>query len=729
MNRAKAAAARAPAQGSGVWTWIFSTSPWLWASMLAVALACTVDLVVIRPEPRASAVALLAGLALFIGLLHGVAVSVLWVFVGKLPGRWRDGFWPVAGAAAGFWVAWALGTLTRLQGRYWKFAAGVLAVTTLGGLAFGLVCAAFQPRAGRVPYLLGQTTPVRSIAAIALVAIASTLWWVDREYFVGQYLHAHLALRACSLWCVMMALVAAARVVPLPRVRAWGWLLLCAGFGACLLAPNPRRLLPSLATRPWPGLLLQLSQQLTDWDRDGYSQFLGGGDCAPWNRSVHPGAREVPDNGIDDNCLLGDAGRKVDDLTELPIPSTPSPMDVVLITVDSLRPDHLGTYAPRRYGPTGRNTAPNIDRFARDATVFERAYTTGAWTSMAVPSLLRGVYPRRLQWKKWFETTFFQVLRKPLLPKLRPGEAIMRMFPLAFDDRHPSIASLLRRRGMHTAAVADDGHSEMLQPSTGLDQGFVSFREVDSLSAGRNNDAGTTDLAISALRRLPAGKRFFLWVHYFGIHWPDDEHKGVPKYGSEQVDMYDHEIAFFDQECGRLLDALARRPDPVAVFITADHGEGLVSGIRQHGLTLDEAVIKVPLIAKVPGWPVLRTRQLATTIDLVPTILALTQTPAPSYLDGIDLSGVLTSETRKARVVFSDTWRFDGFERLEINFSAAYDGVNKVLLDRMNGGVYELEQRREVRPRDAAENPAFKSLTQALFGYLEETGGALDLSE
>jgi arylsulfatase A-like enzyme len=255
------------------------------------------------------------------------------------------------------------------------------------------------------------------------------------------------------------------------------------------------------------------------------------------------------------------------------------------------------------------------------------------------------------------------------------------------------------------------------------------FREVDNLAPDRNNDAGTAELAVSTLKRVPRGTRFFMWVHFFGIHWPDDEHPGIRDYGPTQADKYDHEVAFFDRECGKLLDAIGARPDPVAVIIAADHGESLALGIRQHGLTLEEAVIKIPLIASVPGWPAEHINQPVSTLDLVPTILGLTETPAPSYLDGVDLARIVHGEPMRPRILFSDTWRFDALERLEINYSAAFDGVNKVIMDRLTGGVYELDQRRETRPPEASQNPVFYNLTRALFAYLEETGGALDLSE
>lgn len=719
---------RADEQVHGKLRWIFGGSPWLAASVLAVLIACSADLATGTPAARAGAVALLVGLSMLFGLFHGVLWSSAWALVAKLP-RWvRIAIWPVAGTSAGVWLAYVLGSFTRLRSRYWKLAVGVLAGGIIVGLLFGIVLALYQASRDRRGWLLERPTWLRLTAAALFCASAVGVWFVDRRYYPGQYFYAHVSMRLFGMWCLMLAVVAAARVVWLPSIERWIWGAALGGFLACLFTPNAQRLVPMLSNRPWPKIVLETWQQVTDIDRDGYSAFLGGGDCAPFNRRVHPGAREIPDNGIDDNCLLGDATRKIDDIRELPMPSTPSPIDVVLITVDSLRPDHLGVYN-HDYGPQARATSPNIDRFAKEATVFDRAYTAGAWTSVAVPALIRGVYPRRLQWKRWFETTMYNLLRKPFTGKLRDGERVMRMFPLAFEDRHPSVATMLRHRGMYTGAVIDDGHSEMLQPSTGLDSGFVSFREGDNAPADKHNDAGTTDMAIGTLRRVPPTTRFFMWVHYFGIHWPDEKHPGIREYGPTQADAYDHEIAFWDQQCGRLLDAIAARPNPVAVIVTADHGESLNLGIRQHGLTLEEAVIKVPLLVRAPGWPAAHTRALASSLDLVPTILGFSETPKPAYLDGVDLKGLVTGANTAPRILFTDTWRYDALERLEINYSAALDGTSKVIMDRITGGLYEFDQKREPRPPASRESGAVKRLTRALYGYLEETGGALDLSE
>lgn len=137
----------------------------------------------------------------------------------------------------------------------------------------------------------------------------------------------------------------------------------------------------------------------------------------------------------------------------------------------------------------------------------------------------------------------------------------------------------------------------------------------------------------------------------------------------------------------RLLDAIDALRTPVAVFIAADHGEGLTPLGRYHGQTIDEAVLRIPLIARVPGWAAGRVTQLTGSIDLVPTILALTKTPLPSYLDGVDLATLVSAQRTRPRILFSDTWRFDANEKLELDYAAAYDGNREFILDQVSGSL------------------------------------------
>jgi len=709
----------------------FAATPWPVASALALGAAAAADVVLEQKTPcPPEFVAILAAFVLVLGLLHGACWSLAWRLARVLGARFAPLLWPALGLAAGVWLAHELGALVRLQTQYGRLALGVLVASAGGGLLLGLVCAGFQPTARwRSGFWLARAAGTRRAIALVLLAAAAVLFHADRTLYVDQYERAHHAQRFASVALSMFAVVVAGPGQWLARASGSAWLLACAAFAACLFTGHEARgsVLYAFGARPLASDLLQVSRSLVDWDRDGYASLLAGGDCAPLDPRVHPGAREIPGNGIDDNCLLGDGAVAQAKPEPLGVPRAPSPLDVVVITVDALRWDHLGVYN-RRYLEGGRGTSPNLDRWAKRATIFERAYTPGSWTSLAIPALMRGVYPRRLHWKRYFETDRFAILRKPFEGKLGAGEQPLRMFPLAFDDPRPPLASILARRGMHTAAIIDDGFSEMLQADTGAALGFTVVRDVDLQRSSRRNDAGTADFAIATLSHGPRDKRMFMWVHFFGPHWPDEEHEGVRKYGTSLPDRYDHEIAFFDQQLERLLQAIAARGQPTAVFLTADHGEVLTHGVRQHGQSLEEGTIRVPLIAQVPGWPAARVTHLSGTIDLVPTILALTGTPRPSYLDGIDLAALLRAGPAQPRVLLSDTWRFDGDGRIALDLVAAYDGTRKAVLDRLSGVLYGFEQDRD-RPLPRGSGAGSEALTRAIHAYLEDTGGTLRLSD
>ena len=113
-------------------------------------------------------------------------------------------------------------------------------------------------------------------------------------------------------------------------------------------------------------------QGAVDLDRDGYSALFNGGDCNDRNARIHPGAVDIPGNHIDENCTGRDArlGQEEDDghMAVLPPALTGHQPSFVLLSIDALRPDHLGAYGYRR------PTSPNIDRFALGAARFTNAY-------------------------------------------------------------------------------------------------------------------------------------------------------------------------------------------------------------------------------------------------------------------------------------------------------------------------------------------------------------------
>jgi hypothetical protein len=713
-------------------SWVFTESPWLGASVLALIAVCSFDLA--WPPIRASALfyLFLIGLGLPVALLNGVAWSTAIVVLRRAPARVALLFWPAVSLMAGAWLAHHLNAFVQLHGRYRLLAITVLFACAGGSALFGAVCASFQSTERNPRGAIAERGRVcRLLLAGLLLLAACGLQVADRRFYPYQYLSAHTALRLTAFWCATMAVVAAARSRPIFRMNAARWTAVGCGWAACLLLLNDRRQieLETFESRLVPEAILDINRFLVDWDGDGYASLLAGGDCAPFNPAINPGKREIPDNGFDDNCAFGDATKKLDSFAKQPTPEQPSPLDVVVITVECLRPDHLGAYNPA-YGPKGRATSPHLDRWSESATIFDNAYSPGGWTSVVIPSILRGVYPRKLRWEKYFETNFYAIVRKPLKPQLRSGEEVAHMFPLAYTDPHPPISELLKSRGMVAMAVTDDGYGAMLRSGTGVERGFTIYREVDDNNPFERSDTATVNQAIALLRTVPRHQRFFLWIHFFGTHWPPESHPGTRVYGDRDVDGYDHEIAFFDSQVTRLLDHLARAPNPVAVFISGDHGEAFYPNAhRQHGQTLEEAVLRVPLIAHVPGWPARRVFTQVSLVDLVPTILALTRTPAPPYLDGIDLSKIVGGMALPNRILLSDTWRFNYQEQIELDQIAAYTGDKKQIFDRLSGSLYRIEDKRRTERIKLIRPHWSDTLTRAIFGYIEDTGGTVDLRD
>jgi arylsulfatase A-like enzyme len=143
---------------------------------------------------------------------------------------------------------------------------------------------------------------------------------------------------------------------------------------------------------------------------------------------------------------------------------------------------------------------------------------------------------------------------------------------------------------------------------------------------------------------------------------------------------------------------------------------------RTHGLDLYDRVVRIPLLARVPGWPSVHVSGLASLIDVMPTILALTLTPAPARLDGIDLAPVAHAVTPAARMLFSDTWRFQPNERLELDLAAAFDGRRKYVLDRTAGALYVGAQQPAETELHLVGNAPVDALSAAVFDYVEESG-------
>jgi len=277
--------------------------------------------------------------------------------------------------------------------------------------------------------------------------------------------------------------------------------------------------------------------------------------------------------------------------------------DILLITVDALRADHLGTYG------YARATSPNIDRLAANAVKFERAYAPTAHTSYSVTSMMTGKYMR------------------PLLLQGAGGDS-------------DTFATLLRRYGYRTAAFYPPAVFFIdAQRFVSFRDGFLGFeyRKVEFLE-GR----GRAEQVTKYVDSQPLSQQLFVWVHLFGPHEPYEGHDGFD-FGARDVDRYDSEIAYADATIGDITRAfLAKRPGAL-VIVSADHGEEFGDhGGRYHGSTVYEEQVRVPLILHAPDLFEPRVvKDPVQTIDLLPTVLAALEVPQPPRVRGRNLAQLL----------------------------------------------------------------------------------------
>ena len=265
--------------------------------------------------------------------------------------------------------------------------------------------------------------------------------------------------------------------------------------------------------------------------------------------------------------------------------------NLLIVTIDTTRPDRLGFYG------NDEIATPNLDRLASRGAVFTRALATAPITLPSHASILTGRYPHH------------HGVRTNGLPPLESGET--------------TLAEVLAEHGYDTAAFVS---SFILEKQFGLAQGFGRYDdETHSESAvmgySERRADRTTDRALEWLRR--SGPRpFFLWVHYYDPH---ASYSPPEPFEDSSANDYDGELAFVDQQVGRLLEGVAASSDEDAlVVVTSDHGESFGEhGEQSHGFLVNEATLRIPLIVTTTrglSTPV-RIDELVSQVDLMPTVL------------------------------------------------------------------------------------------------------------
>lgn len=298
-------------------------------------------------------------------------------------------------------------------------------------------------------------------------------------------------------------------------------------------------------------------------------------------------------------------------------PRNASPPSVFVYLIDTLRADALAPYGGRP------EIAPRMNAFAKDAVVYSRSRAASSWTLPSVVSLLTGVYPDR--------------------------HGVMNG-SLQYDpQRQPSLQRLLGERGYRTVGIS---HSFIASAAYGVDRGFTNFYLTNHLNGLELRSQEAHGFLATWLSQYAEGRPVFAYLHTVDPHLPytpppgfraaDPPPAGYPSLASGLPAsgmagdpkavaylraLYEGEVHYADREFGRFVDLLKWLGlyDQSLVILVGDHGEEFVEhGGFEHGRTVFEEVLRVPLVVKYPGgrWAGRRVDAEVSLVDVAPTVLA-----------------------------------------------------------------------------------------------------------
>lgn len=415
-------------------------------------------------------------------------------------------------------------------------------------------------------------------------------------------------------------------------------------------------------------------------------------------------------------------------------------LNLVIISIDTLRADHMGVYG------YNRETTPNIDNFAKSATVFTNYRTTVPMTYPSFASLMTGKDP--------FETRIF------------------RNRGLLLSDNNKTLATILKENGYNTYAFVTGALNSTL---TKLDQGFDQYNYLTYKSYTFTNNKerylqtsqDQYEQFLNQANNLKIDSKFFVWFHLMDPHAPyeppdnlkcqfDDpncsklSNKTWDELEAERMDhqlcqkepvpgevldrqmkVYDSGIAYSDNLVARILDSFKKRglDKNAVIVILADHGEGFDHNYYfNHRGVLYESALRVPLIIKTPQ--VLngsKTAVLAVNTDFLPTILETLGINHQDYrLKGNDFSSQVTQDLpqslfhkEKSPIIYALNSIMTKFAIIENNYKYIYSLPQSCLLDNQTEELYNLKSDpQEANNLVESQLSLSQEMKEKLFKYL-----------
>src|SRR5215469_12176695 len=307
------------------------------------------------------------------------------------------------------------------------------------------------------------------------------------------------------------------------------------------------------------------------------------------------------------------------------------PGDVFLITIDTLRSDHVHCYGYERI------QTPAMDQLAKQGIRFTQAFTPSPITNTSHASILTG---------------------------LLPSSHGVSDFGVPLAGNHSTLAELLKRTGYQTAAFIGSVILDGKTLAPGLDRGFEFYDNFPEMMETKSRWGRLERRGMDVVQRAEAwlnarpGVHHFVWVHLYDPH---DPYEPPPPYSQTYKDrLYDGEIAYADSALGQFVSYLKNHGwyESAVIVTVGDHGEGLGEhGEDTHGIFLYDSTTHVPLIFKLKhneraGAVV--ASQVRTT-DILPSVLDLAGVPVPDGLDGQSLRSYLAGTDVADRTAFGET--------------------------------------------------------------------------